>query len=61
MSVQIDSSPAVVTYLRSLKAVRERSKQVFDLVVAGNADYWDWHEDKFATVIDACSAILEVR
>jgi hypothetical protein len=49
-----------VTYLRSLVAVRERSTQVFDLVVAGKGQYWDWHESKLSTVVDYCAAILEV-
>ena len=54
------STPQLVTYLRSLDAVRDRSKQVFDLVVAGKADHWDWHEDKLDDVVDYCLNIIKV-
>lgn len=52
--------PAVVSYLRSLPAVRERSGQVFDLILEGKADHWDWDESRFPVVVDYCAAILEV-
>lgn len=52
-------TPPIVSYLRSLPAVRERSRAVFDLVATGNADYWDWHEDKLAQVVDFCAGLLE--
>lgn len=57
------STPAspTVTYLRSLGAVRDRSREVFDLIVAGKADHWDWHEDKLQTVVDFCAGLLTVR
>ncbi|KAL7419638.1 hypothetical protein Q5752_005551 [Cryptotrichosporon argae] len=51
--------PPVVEYLRSLTAVRDRSAQVFDLVVAGKADHWDWHADKLDVVVDYCANIIE--
>jgi hypothetical protein len=54
------STPAPVAYLRSLDAVRDRSKQVFDLVVAGKADHWDWHEEKLDDVVDYCLNIIKV-
>lgn len=54
------STPALVSYLRSLDAVRDRSQQVFDLVVSGHADHWDWHQDKFDHVVEYCLAIIKV-
>ena len=54
------SVPPLVTYLRSLDAVRDRSKQVFDLAIAGQADHWDWHEDKLDNVVDYCLNIIKV-
>jgi len=54
------TTPQLVTYLRSLDAVRDRSKQVFDLIVAGKADHWDWHEDKLDDVVDYCLNIIKV-
>lgn len=54
------SSSSLVTYLRSLAAVRDRSAEVFALIVAGKADHWDWHEDKLATVVDFCADLLSV-
>lgn len=54
-------STSLVAYLRSLAAVRERSNEVFDLIVAGKADHWDWHEDKLMTVVDFCAGLLSVR
>lgn len=49
-----------VAYLRSLPAVRERSQQVFDLIVQGKADHWDYHEDKMGDVVDFCASLIEV-
>jgi hypothetical protein len=54
------STPAPVAYLRSLDAVRDRSQQVFDLVLAGKADHWDWHEDKLDDVVEYCLNIIKV-
>jgi hypothetical protein len=54
------STPAPVAYLRSLDAVRDRSKQVFDLVVQGRADHWDWHGDKLDDVVKCCLNIIQV-
>lgn len=54
------STSSTVTYLRSLAAVRERSNEVFRLIVDGKADHWDWHEDKLATVVDFCAGLLSV-
>ncbi|KAK1927511.1 hypothetical protein DB88DRAFT_478272 [Papiliotrema laurentii] len=53
------STPAPVAYLRSLDAVRDRSQQVFDLVLAGKADHWDWHEDKLDDVVEYCLNIIK--
>jgi hypothetical protein len=52
------SSSATLAYLRSLAAVRERSNEVFRLILDGKADHWDWHEDKLATVVDFCAGLL---
>jgi len=54
------TTPAPVAYLRSLDAVRDRSKQVFDLVVAGKADHWDWHEENLDDVVKYCLNIIQV-
>lgn len=51
---------STVAYLRSLGAVRDRSKQVYDLIVAGNADHWDWDESKLQTVVDFCAGLIQV-
>jgi hypothetical protein len=55
------TTPAPVAYLRSLDAVRDRSKQVFDLVVQGKADHWDWHEEKLDDVVNYCLKIIQVN
>jgi hypothetical protein len=52
--------PELISYLRSLDAVRDRSQQVFDLAVEGKLDHWDWHEEKLSTVVDFCADIIEV-
>ncbi|BEJ16131.1 hypothetical protein CspHIS471_0507360 [Cutaneotrichosporon sp. HIS471] len=52
------STSSTVEYLRSLGAVRERSNEVFNLIVEGKADHWDWHEGKLATVVDFCAGLL---
>lgn len=55
------STDPTIAYLRSLAAVRERSKQVYELVVTGRSDHWDWHEDKLQDVVDFCAGLIEVR
>lgn len=50
----------VVTYLRSLEAVRDRSKQVYNLGVDGKLDHWTFDEAKLADIADYCSKIIEV-
>lgn len=52
-------TPKLVTYLRSLQAVRDRSKLVFDLARAGEVDHWTWHEDKLDEVVQYCMSIIE--
>lgn len=54
------ATDSTVAYLRSLGAVRARSKQVYDLIVAGKADHWDWDESKLQTVIDFCAGLIQV-
>ncbi|OXG14982.1 hypothetical protein C367_05644 [Cryptococcus neoformans Ze90-1] len=53
------STPQVVTYLRSLEAVRDRSKQVYNLGVDGKLDHWTFDEAKLADIADYCSKIIE--
>lgn len=53
--------PDLVAYLRSLDAVRDRSQKVFDLVVSGKADHWDWHEENLDKVVEYCLNIIQVR
>ncbi len=53
-------NPPVVTYLRSLEAVRDRSQKVFDLALEGKLDHWDWHEERLGDVVDYCAEIIEV-
>ena len=52
-------TPELVTYLRSLQAVRDRSKLVFDLARAGEVDHWIWHEEKLDEVVQYCMDIIE--
>ncbi|KIR32594.1 hypothetical protein I352_05019 [Cryptococcus deuterogattii MMRL2647] len=52
------STPQVVTYLRSLEAVRDRSKQVYKLGVDGKLDHWTFDEAKLADIADYCSKII---
>jgi hypothetical protein len=52
--------PELISYLRSLDAVRDRSQQVFDLALEGKLDHWDWHEEKLSTVVAFCADIIEV-
>ena len=54
------SAPTLVTYLRSLEAVRDRSQQVYNLAVRGEFDHWDWHEEKLADVVAYCTKSIEV-
>lgn len=54
------STPQVVTYLRSLEAVRDRSKQVYKLGVDGKLDHWTFDEAKLADIADYCSKIITV-
>lgn len=51
---------SLITYLRSLDAVRDRSQQVFDLAVEGKLDHWDWHAEKLDVVVDYCIDIIKV-
>ncbi|KGB78307.1 hypothetical protein CNBG_3869 [Cryptococcus deuterogattii R265] len=51
-------TPQVVTYLRSLEAVRDRSKQVYKLGVDGKLDHWTFDEAKLADIADYCSKII---
>ncbi|ORY24384.1 hypothetical protein BCR39DRAFT_547008 [Naematelia encephala] len=53
------STPQIVNYLRSLEAVRDRSQQVFELAQQGKLDHWTWNQDKLASVVDYCAAIIE--
>ena len=53
-------TPPIITYLRSLEGVRERSQLVFNLAIQGKLDHWDWHQEKLPDVIDYCARILEV-
>lgn len=52
--------PMSVSYLRSLPAVRERSQQVFDLIVQGHSDHWDYHPEHLPAVVDFCAALIKV-
>lgn len=54
------STPKVVTYLRSLEAVRDRSRQVYNIGVDGKLDHWTFDEAKLADIADYCSKIIEV-
>ncbi|KIR55380.1 hypothetical protein I315_01966 [Cryptococcus gattii Ru294] len=53
------STPQVVTYLRSLEAVRDRSKQVYKLGVDGKLDHWMLDEGKLADIAEYCSNIIK--
>ena len=53
-------APPVVNYLRSLEAVRDRSRQVFDLAQKGQLDHWDWNDEKLGDVVEYCAKIIEV-
>lgn len=54
------STPQVITYLRSLEAVRDRSKQVYKLGVDGKLDHWTFDEGKLAHIAEYCSNIIKV-
>ena len=54
------STPAIISYLRSLEAVRDRSQKVFDLAIKGELDHWAWQEDKLADVVNYCAKLIEV-
>lgn len=60
MTVQ-HTADGTVAYLRSLGAVRDRSKQVYNLIVSGKADHWDWDESQMQNVVDFCAGLIEVR
>ncbi|CAD6568102.1 MAG: hypothetical protein TREMPRED_004259 [Tremellales sp. Tagirdzhanova-0007] len=53
------STPAIISYLRSLEAVRDRSQKVFDLAIKGELDHWAWQEDKLADVVNYCAKLIE--
>ncbi|WVW80139.1 hypothetical protein I302_102114 [Kwoniella bestiolae CBS 10118] len=53
------STPAIVTYLRSLEAVRDRSNQVYELGQRGKLNHWDFDEAKLNGAVDYCIRIIE--
>ncbi|EIW66550.1 hypothetical protein TREMEDRAFT_45681 [Tremella mesenterica DSM 1558] len=53
------STPPIVTYLRSLEAVRERSGKIYQLALEGKLDHWEYKEDKLGEVVDFCVAIIK--
>jgi hypothetical protein len=54
------TTPPIVTYLRSLEAVRDRSQKVFDLAQKGQLDHWDWHGERLGDVVQFCADIIAV-
>ncbi|KAK8861574.1 hypothetical protein IAR55_002396 [Kwoniella newhampshirensis] len=53
------TTPPVITYLRSLDAVRDRSTQVYNLGTEGKLDHWTFDEARLAEVVDYCGKIIE--
>ncbi|WVO13283.1 hypothetical protein L204_100896 [Cryptococcus depauperatus] len=53
------STPAIVSYLRSLEAVRERSTKVYQLGVENKLDHWIFHQAKLGDVADYCINIIK--
>ncbi|WWC87881.1 uncharacterized protein L201_002779 [Kwoniella dendrophila CBS 6074] len=53
------STTEIITYLRSLEAIRDRSNQVYELGKRGKLDHWDFHEDKLDDVVNYCAKIIE--
>ncbi|WVR03814.1 hypothetical protein IAU60_000810 [Kwoniella sp. DSM 27419] len=49
----------LITYLRSLDAVRDRSSQVYKLGQEGKLDHWEFREDRMDEVVDYCIKIIE--
>lgn len=48
------------TYLLTLPAIRERCGLVYEQAKLGKLDYFDYHPEKEADVVAACSKIMEV-
>ncbi|WVQ64905.1 uncharacterized protein L199_003074 [Kwoniella botswanensis] len=53
------STPAIVTYLRSLEAVRDRSNQVYELAQKGKLDHWQFDQSKLDKAVDYCINIIQ--
>jgi hypothetical protein len=49
-----------VAYLQSLKAVRERCQQVFNMAEQGKLEYFELNHQKEQKVVDFCKEIIEV-
>ncbi|WWC60301.1 uncharacterized protein I303_102870 [Kwoniella dejecticola CBS 10117] len=52
-------SAPIVTYLRSLEAIRDRSSQVYELGKKGKLDHWEFDEEKLDGVVDYCINIIK--
>lgn len=52
--------PTTAAYLTSLPSIRDRCGQVFDLIVKGKSDHWDYHPEHLDTVVDYCASLIEV-
>ncbi|WVQ79123.1 hypothetical protein IAT38_001218 [Cryptococcus sp. DSM 104549] len=52
------SVPALVTYIRSLEAVRDRSSQVYELGKQGKLDHWVFNEAKLNDCVEYCAKII---
>jgi hypothetical protein len=56
------STPTMSTseYLRTLPAIRERCSKVFALGQQGKLEYFTYHQDKEAEVVEYCTNIIKV-
>jgi Protein of unknown function (DUF1688). len=47
-------------YLRTLPAIRERCRRVFDIAKQGTLEYFDYHPEKEPDVTAFCMGIIKV-
>ncbi|KAG8891230.1 hypothetical protein FRB99_003765 [Tulasnella sp. 403] len=60
LGFEASSAPsAQVAYLRTLPAIRDRCSRVHDLATRSKLEYFDYHPEKEAEVVDFCCEIIK--
>ncbi|WRT65696.1 uncharacterized protein IL334_002642 [Kwoniella shivajii] len=53
------TTPDIITYIRSLEAVRDKANLVYQLGKQGKLDHWEFDESKLEVVVEYCAKIIE--